>query len=79
MNNSRNQSFMIYALLFIAIIAMVFFQMQQRPVTEEVLTINELAAQIEQGEVKRILVENDNRLRVIYSESGAEVVERSTQ
>jgi cell division protease FtsH len=70
---------MIYALLFIAIIAMVFFQMQQRPVTEEVLTINELAAQIEQGEVKRILVENDNRLRVIYSESGAEVVERSTQ
>ncbi len=79
MNNSRNQSFMIYALLFIAIIAMVFFQMQQRPVTEDVLTINELAAQIEQGEVKRILVENDNRLRIIYSESGAEVVERSTQ
>ena len=47
MNNSRNQSFIIYALLFIAIIAMVYFQMQQTPTTEEVLTINELAGQIE--------------------------------
>ncbi len=79
MNNSRNQSFIIYALLFIAIIAMVYFQMQQTPTTEEVLTINELAGQIENGEVKRIVVETDNRLRVIYSESGAEVVERPAQ
>jgi len=78
-NNSRNQSFIIYALLFIAIIAMVYFQMQQTPTTEEVLTINELAGQIENGEVKRIVVETDNRLRVIYSESGAEVVERPAQ
>ncbi|PKN92766.1 MAG: cell division protein FtsH [Chloroflexi bacterium HGW-Chloroflexi-6] len=58
---------------------MVYFQMQQTPTTEEVLTINELAGQIENGEVKRIVVETDNRLRVIYSESGAEVVERPAQ
>jgi cell division protease FtsH len=77
-NNSRNQSFLIYALLFIAIIAMVYFQMQQRPDTQDVLTINELAAQIENGEVTRIVVETDNRLRIIYSDAGAEVIERET-
>lgn len=80
MNNSRNQSFIIYALLFIAIIAMVYFQMQQRPATEEVLTINELAGQIKNGDVKRIVVENDNRLSVIYSDGDAETpIERTAQ
>ena len=80
MNNSRNQSFIIYALLFIAIIAMVYFQMQQRPATEEVLTINELAGQIKNGDVKRIVVENDNRLSVIYSDGDAATpIERTAQ
>jgi cell division protease FtsH len=78
-NNSRNQSFLIYALLFIAIVAMVYFQVQQRPSDQEALTINELAAQIENGEVKRIIVESDDRLRVVYSEGGATAVERTTQ
>ncbi len=76
--NNRNQSFMIYALLFIAIIAMVYFQTQQRPATQEVLTINELAADIESGQVSRIVVENDDRLRAIYIKDGNEV-ERATQ
>lgn len=76
--NNRNQSFMIYALLFIAIIAMVYFQTQQRPATQEVLTINELAADIESGQVSRIVVESDDRLRAIYIKDGNEV-ERATQ
>jgi cell division protease FtsH len=76
--NNRNQSFMIYALLFIAIIAMVYFQTQQRPAVQEVLTINELAADINSGKVNRIVVENDNRLRVIYAGEGEEI-ERTTQ
>ncbi|MFO7586286.1 MAG: ATP-dependent zinc metalloprotease FtsH [Anaerolineales bacterium] len=76
--NNRNQSFMIYALLFIAIIAMVYFQTQQRPAVQEVLTINELAADIDSGKVNRIVVENDNRLRAIYAGDG-EDIERTTQ
>jgi cell division protease FtsH len=76
--NNRNQSFMIYALLFIAIIAMVYFQTQQRPAAQEVLTINELAVDINNGLVSRIVVENDNRLRAIYT-SGGEDIERTTQ
>ncbi len=66
MNNSRNQSLLIYALLFIAIVAMVFFQLRQQPGTDDTLTINQVAADIQQGKVKRIVVESDNRLRVIY-------------
>ncbi len=73
MNNSRNQSFVIYALLFIAIIAMVYFQMQQRPASQEALSINELAAQIQNGEVARIIVETDNRLRIVYTGKEDEV------
>ena len=67
MNPTRNRSSIIYLLLFIAIIVMVFFQFQQQAATQEVLTINEVAAQIERGNVQR-LIEDDNRLRVIYAD-----------
>ncbi len=73
MNNPRSQQFLIYALLFIAILAMVYFQMQQRPATQETLTINEIAADVQAGKIKRIIVENDNRLRVIYPDGELEI------
>ena len=79
MNNSRNQSLIIYALLFIAIIAMVFFQIKQQPSVDETLTINQVAADIQQGKVKRIVVESDNRLRVIYPGDGQTDVEKTAQ
>jgi cell division protease FtsH len=72
-NNPRSQQFLIYALLFIAILAMVYFQMQQRPATQETLTINEIAADVQAGKIKRIIVENDNRLRVIYPDGELEI------
>jgi cell division protease FtsH len=78
-NNSRNQSLIIYALLFIAIIAMVFFQVRQQPGAEDTLTINQVAADIEQGKVKRIVVESDNRLRVIYPGGAQGDVEKTAQ
>jgi cell division protease FtsH len=65
-NNSRNQSLIIYALLFIAIVAMVFFQIRQQPGADETLTINQVASDIQAGKIQRIVVEADNRLRVIY-------------
>ena len=66
MNNSRNQSLIIYALLFIAIVAMIFFQIKQQPSVDNVLTINQVAADIQQGKVTRIIVASDNSLRIIY-------------
>jgi cell division protease FtsH len=66
-NPTRNRSSIIYLLLFVAIIAMVVYQFQQQASTEDALTINEVAADIEKGNVKRI-IEDENRLRIIYAD-----------
>lgn len=67
MNATRNRSSIIYLLLFVAIIVMVVYNFQQQASSHEALTINEVAADIQSGKVKRI-VEDDNRLRVIYTD-----------
>ena len=67
MNPTRNRSSIIYLLLFVAIIVMVVYQFQQQATTQESLTINELAADIQAGKVNRV-IEDDNRLRVTYSD-----------
>ncbi len=67
MNSTRNRSSIIYLLLFVAIISMVVYSLQQQTTMQEALTINELAASIQKGEVQRI-VEDDNTLNVIYSD-----------
>ena len=67
MNPTRNRSSIIYLLLFVAIIVMVVYQFQQQSTTEKPLTINELAADIQSGEVNRV-IEDDNRLRVTYAD-----------
>ena len=79
MNNSRNQSLIIYALLFIAIVAMVFFQIKQQPNVDDTLTINQVASDIQQGKVKRIVVEADNRLRIIYPGGAQGDIEKTAQ
>ncbi len=78
MNNNRNQSLVIYALLFIAIVAMVYYQVQSRPETQEALTINELASDIQKGNVSRLIIETDNSVRAVYV-GDAEDVERKLQ
>jgi cell division protease FtsH len=78
-NNSRNQSLIIYALLFIAIVAMVFFQIRNQPGTDETLTINQVAADIQAGKIQRIVVESDNRLRVIYPGGTQGDIEKTAQ
>ena len=62
--NSRNQSYVIYLLLFIAIIVMAFYSFSQRS-SAEILTINQIAADIKAGEISEI-EESENRLRVKY-------------
>ncbi len=62
---SRNQSYIIYLLLFIAIVAMVYFNIQKQPAAQGPLTISDVAAEIKSGKVGRIIVNNDNSLTVI--------------
>jgi cell division protease FtsH len=66
-NSTRNRSSIIYLLLFVAIISMVVYSLQQQTSMQEALTINEVAASIQKGEVQRI-VEDDNTLNVIYGD-----------
>ena len=70
MNPTRNRSTLIYLLLFIAIITMVVYNSVQQTSGQEALSINEVAAAIQSGQVERI-VENEDSLRVIYK-SGEE-------
>ncbi len=62
---SRNQSYIIYLLLFIAIVAMVYFNIQKQPATQGPLTISDVAQQVKAGKVGRIIVKSDNSLTVI--------------
>jgi len=66
-NPSRNRSSLVYLLLFVAIIVLVVYQFQQSPTTQEVIPINKVANDIQSGLVERI-VEDNNRLRVIYAD-----------
>ena len=73
---ARSQSsFIIYLLLFLAIITMVYMSLRQDGNTQQPLTINEVAQDIQLHKVARILVENEDRLRVIYG-SDSVAVER---
>ncbi len=65
--SSRNPSYVIYILLFIAIIAMLIYNFSDSRASQEMLTINEVAAAIKQGEIARI-VEDENRLRITFAD-----------
>lgn len=65
--NSRNQSYVIYLLLFVGIIVMVWYNFRQQSTSQDVLTINEVAADIQAGKVQRI-VENEDTLQVVYAD-----------
>jgi len=76
--NSRNQSYIIYLLLFIAIVAMVYFNVRQQTGAQQPLTINQLASLIQQGKVSRIVIQSDNQLQVI-SPSSSGTIEQTAQ
>jgi cell division protease FtsH len=64
-NPTRNRSSIIYLLLFVAIVTIVVSQLQSGANSSEVLSINQLAADIQAGEVETIEVD-DNRVVVEY-------------
>jgi cell division protease FtsH len=83
-NPTRNRSSIIYLLLFIAIIVMVVYNFNQQASTQEALAINQVAADVQGGKVKRITVD-ENNLSVVYAdgtertshkESGTDLVEQ---
>jgi cell division protease FtsH len=65
--NSRNQSYVVYVLLFIAIIAMVVYSFSQNSTASGVLTINQLASEVQKGIVARV-VTDENKLTVTYKD-----------
>ena len=69
--NPRNQSFLVTFLFIVALAAMVVTLVRNDASTSDPLTINELAQQIEQGKVSRVVIENSGNLRVVYN-SGTE-------
>ncbi len=68
----RNQSYFVYVLLFIAIIAMVVFGFNKANASDKTLTINELASEIKAGSVERI-IEEENKLTIIFKDSATEL------
>jgi len=64
--NPRNQSFVVTLLLIVAAVAMVVMAFQRESGAEESLTINEVAGDIKEGSVARVVIESDDRLRVVY-------------
>jgi cell division protease FtsH len=77
--NSRNQSFIIYLLLGIAIVAMIYFNIRQQPGSQGPLTINEVAGMVQAGEVARIVVNDDDSLLVIMRGEDNETIEYTSQ
>ena len=67
--NTRNQSYLIYFLLFIAIASMLYFSLDKQGDSQKILTLNELATQLEEGNsIARLVVAEDNTVTVIYSD-----------
>ncbi len=65
--SSRNQSYIIYLLLFVAIIAMVVYNFSSQGSSQDVMTINEVSAGIQGGTIAKI-VEDENNLRIVMKD-----------
>ena len=71
MNSNRSQSYIIYFLLIVAIGAMLYVGFKQDSTAQQPLTINEVAKAIQNGEVARVQIEQDDQIHIIYK-SGKE-------
>jgi len=82
LNQQRGQSFLVTSLLIVAILAMIFMAFQREGSgASQPLTINQLARDVQAERVKRIVVENNDRLLVVYkdgTEKGSQKEENAT-
>ncbi len=77
MNPIRNRSTIIYVLLFVAIIAMLVYNFNQPGLSQEAISINQLATEIQSGKIKSI-VENDNRIQIFYQDGTQGTTQKET-
>lgn len=63
----RSQSYVIYVLLFIAIIVLIVFNLNKTNAADTVLSINQLAEQIQKSNISRV-VEEENKITVYYAD-----------
>ena len=73
MNLNRNRSTIIYLVFFVIIMVLVVIQFQQSSRDKEILSINQLAADITAGKISRI-TQDENRLAVVYRNGGEEIL-----
>ena len=73
--NPRNQSFVVTFLLIVAAVAMIVMAFQRDSGASQRLTINEVARDIQAGKVARVVIEDDDSLRVIYTSGDEDGVE----
>lgn len=69
--SSRNQSYVIYLLLLIAIIAMLFYNFTSSASSQGVMGLNEIAAGIQKGTIARISIEDETHLSVVLKDGSA--------
>ncbi len=78
--NQRSQSFVVTFIVIAAVVAMVFMMIQRETPSDTALTINQLADDIKAGKISRVVIDTDDRLRVIYrngDENGVESYKES--
>ena len=73
--NPRNQSFVVTFLLIVAAVAMIVMAFQRDSGASQKLTINEVARDIQASKVARVVIEDDDSLRVIYTTGNEDGVE----
>ncbi len=64
-SGSNNRQSLVYMMVFVGIIILVFFAVRQQAVTMEEISIGEVAQQIREGKVSRVVV-NEDEITVIY-------------
>ncbi len=76
--NQRRQSLLIYLMFFSALALMLYAGFGQAAEAEQPLTLNGLAADIEQGRVTRVIIKPDSTTVTAIYGSGETAVERTT-
>jgi len=64
-SGSNNRQSLVYMLVFVGIIILVFYAVRQQAITTEELSIGEVAQQIVEGKVNRVVV-NEDEITLIY-------------
>jgi len=64
-SGSNNRQSLVYMLVFVGIIILVFYAVRQQAITTEELSIGEVAQQIVEGKINRVVV-NEDEITLIY-------------